>query len=121
MEELTKAEEPVMQAIWKLGTAFVKDIIEELQEQDKIPYNTISSLVRTLEKKGYLKYRAYGKTYEYYPAVSKEEYTKNTFQKMFSGYFGRSPAQLLSFMVQQEKLSEHDIAELKAIINQEEK
>ena len=104
MEELTKAEERIMQVIWKLQKAFVKDIIDELEEEPKPPYNTISSIVRLLEKKGYISYKAYGKTYEYFPAITKEDYTKTTFSKMFSGYFDSSPASLLSFMVKEEKL-----------------
>ncbi len=117
MEELTKAEERIMHVIWKLQNVFVKDIIEELEEDPKPPYNTISSIVRLLEKKGYLSYKAYGKTYEYFPTISKEDYTKTTFSKMFSGYFDSSPASLLSFMVKEEKLSVADIEELKALIN----
>lgn len=117
MEELTKAEERIMQVLWKLQNAFVKDIIDELDDEPKPPYNTISSIVRLLEKKGYVSYKAYGKTYEYFPAISKEDYTKTTFSKMFSGYFDNSPSSLLSFMVKEEKLSEADIEELKALIN----
>ena len=117
MEELTKAEERIMQILWKLQTAFVKDIIDELDDEPKPPYNTISSIVRLLEKKGYVGYKAYGKTYEYFPAVTKEEYTKTTFSKIFSGYFDSSPASLLSFMVKEEKLSKKDIEELQALIN----
>ncbi len=117
MEELTKTEERIMQVLWKLEKAFVKDIIEELDDEPKPPYNTISSIVRLLEKKGYVNYKAYGKTYEYFPAISKKDYTKTTFSKMFSGYFDNSPASLLSFMVKEEKLSEADIEELKALIN----
>ncbi|RZK51410.1 MAG: BlaI/MecI/CopY family transcriptional regulator [Pedobacter sp.] len=117
MEELTKAEERIMQILWKLQTAFVKDIIDELDDEPKPPYNTISSIVRLLAKKGYVNYKAYGKTYEYFPAISKEEYTKTTFSKIFSGYFDSSPASLLSFMVKEEKLSKKDIEELQALIN----
>ncbi len=117
MEELTKAEERIMQVLWKLQHAFVKDIIDELAEEPKPPYNTISSIVRLLEKKGYVSYKAYGKTYEYFPAITKEAYTKTTFSKLFAGYFDNSPSSLLSFMVKEEKLSEKDIEELKALIN----
>jgi BlaI family penicillinase repressor len=117
MEELTKAEERIMQVLWKLQNAFVKDIIDELEEEPKPPYNTISSIVRLLEKKGYISYKAYGKTYEYFPAITKEDYTKTTFSKLFAGYFDNSPSSLLSFMVKEEKLSEKDIEELKALIN----
>lgn len=118
MEELTKAEERIMQVLWKLQKAFVKDIIDELDEEPKPPYNTISSIVRLLEKKGYVNYKAYGKTYEYFPAISKDQYAKTTFSKLFSGYFDNSPASLLSFMVKEEKLSEKDIEEIKQLIDQ---
>lgn len=117
MEELTKTEERIMQVLWRLQKAFVKDIIDELNDKPKPPYNTISSIVRLLEKKGYVGYTAYGKTYEYFPVISKEEYTKTTFSKLFSGYFDNSPASLLSFMVKEEKLSKKDIEQIKAIIN----
>jgi len=121
MEELTKTEERIMQVLWKLQKAFVKDIIDQLDEEPKPPYNTISSIVRLLEKKGYVNYKAYGKTYEYFPAISKDEYTKTTFSKMLSGYFDSSPASLLSFMVKEEKLSEKDIEEIKKLINENSK
>ena len=117
MEELTKTEERIIQVLWKLETAFVKDIIDQLDEQPKPPYNTISSIVRILVKKGYLSYKAYGKTYEYFPAISKEEYTKTTFSKILSGYFDNSPVSLLSFMVKEQQLSDKDIEELNALIN----
>lgn len=117
MEELTKAEERIMQILWKLEHAFVKDIIEQIDDEPKPPYNTISSIVRLLEKKGYVNYKAYGKTYEYFPAISKEEYAKTSFSKLFASYFDNSPKSLLSFMVKQEKLSEADIEELKSLIN----
>src|SRR6476620_9358056 len=116
MEELTKAEERIMQILWKLQKAFVKDVIEELDEEPKPPYNTISSIVRILEKKGYLSFKAYGKTYEYFPLVDKETYGKQSFQKFFSNYFDNSAANLVSFMVKEEKLSEADIEEIKKII-----
>ncbi|MEJ2880224.1 BlaI/MecI/CopY family transcriptional regulator [Pedobacter sp. GR22-6] len=121
MEELTRAEERIMQIVWKLKKAFVNDIIEEMEEEPKPPYNTISSIVRILEKKGYLNYKAYGKTYEYYPAIGKDAYTRTTFSKLFSGYFDNSPVNLLSFMVKEQTLSETDIEELKALINKNEK
>jgi BlaI family penicillinase repressor len=117
MEELTRSEERIMQILWKLKTAFVKDIIAELKEEPKPPYNTISSIVRILAKKGYLSFKAYGKTYEYFPAITKEEYTKKTFSKILSGYFDNSPVNLLSFIVKQQKLSDKDIDELNELIN----
>jgi len=117
MEELTKTEERIMQVFWKLKKAFVKDVIEELPDDPKPPYNTISSVVRILEKKGYLGYTAYGKTYEYYPAISKAQYRKLYMKKLLSGYFDNSPASLLSFLVKEEKLSEEELEKLKEIID----
>ena len=117
MEDLTKTEERVMQVLWKLKQCFVKDIIDALPDDPKPPYNTISSVVRLLEKKGYVGYKAYGKTYEYFPLISKTEYRKIFFKKMVSGYFDNSVESLLSFMVKEEQLSEADINKIKDIIN----
>ena len=117
MEELTKVEERIMMIFWKLKKAFVKDVLAELPDDPKPPYNTISSVARILANKGYLKYKAYGKTYEYYPAISLAEYRKTTFKKMLSGYFADSPSSLLSFMVKEEKLSPEEIEKMKEIIN----
>jgi len=116
MEELTKAEERVMQVFWKLKKAFVKDIIEQLPDNPKPPYNTISSVVRILAGKGYLNHNAYGKTYEYFPAISKADYRKIKLKKVMSGYFGDSPASLVSHIVKEEKLDKEEIKKLKELI-----
>lgn len=117
MEELTRTEERIMQVLWQLKNAFVKDIIERLDENPKPPYNTISSVVRILEKKGYVGYKAYGKTYEYFPVITKAAYRAVSFKKMLSSYFDSSAASLLSFMVKEEKLTEEELQKLKDIIN----
>lgn len=117
MEELTRTEERVMQVFWNLKKAFVKDIILALPDNPKPPYNTISSVVRLLEKKGYLGYKAYGKTYEYFPLISKSRYRKSTFKKMLSGYFDNSVENLLSFMVKEQSLSAEEIRKIKEIID----
>ena len=117
MDELTKTEERVMLILWRLKKGFVKDIIEELPDEPKPPYNTISSVVRLLEKKGYVGFKAYGKTYEYFPVISKAQYRKAFFKKLVSGYFDNSIENLLSFMVKEERLTEKDINKLKEIIN----
>lgn len=117
MEELTKVEERIMMIFWKLKKAFVKDVLAELPDEPKPPYNTISSVARILAGKGYLKFKAYGKTYEYYPAVSQAQYRKLKFTKILSGYFGNSPSSLLSFMIKEENLSKDEIDKLKEIIN----
>jgi BlaI family penicillinase repressor len=121
MEELTKTEERVMQILWNLKKAFVKDIIEAMPDDPKPPYNTISSVVRLLEKKGYVDYTAYGKTYEYFPAITKAEYRKASFKKMFTGYFDNSVESLLSFMVKEQKLGEDDIKKIREMIDKNSK
>ncbi len=116
MKELTKAEERVMLVCWKLKRAFVNDIIAKLPMDPKPPYNTISSVVRILTTKGYLAYKAYGKTHEYYPAISKSEYRRIKLKNLTSGYFGGSPANLLSCILKEEKLSKQEIKKLKKAI-----
>ena len=80
-KELTKAEEQVMQILWQLEKAFVKEIIEQMPDP-KPAYNTVSTIVRILEKKGFVSYEAFGKTHRYYPLMSKREYTR-LFMKNF--------------------------------------
>ncbi len=120
MEELTKTEERVMQILWRLKKCFVKDIIDALPDDPKPPYNTISSVVRLLEKKGYVGFKAYGKTYEYFPAISKTEYRTASFKKFFAGYFDNSAENLFSHLVKEEQLSEEDLNKIKAIIHKNE-
>ncbi|ALL05714.1 hypothetical protein AQ505_09550 [Pedobacter sp. PACM 27299] len=117
MEELTRNEERVMLILWKLKKGFVKDIIEALPDDPKPPYNTISSVVRLLEKNKYVGFKAYGKTHEYFPLISKLEYRKLFFKKMVAGYFDNSLESLLSYIVKEEQLSDSDISKIKDIIN----
>src|SRR5919112_5386232 len=111
MEELTKTEERIMQALWKLKKAFVKDVIEHLPDEPKPPYNTVSSVVRILERKGYVGFKAYGKTYEYFPLISKMEYRAASLKRMLAQYFDNSPTALVSFMVE-ETLSQREKQQL---------
>lgn len=115
MEQLTKAEEPIMGILWKLKKAFVKDIINELPEP-KPPYNTVSSIIRVLEKKGFVAHTAYGKTYQYHPAISKSAYRKSLFKNIMQEYFDGSYKQVVSHLVDEEHLSEKEIREIEAII-----
>lgn len=112
MEDLTKNEERIMRIIWDLKSGFVKDIISKMPEEPKPPYNTISSIVRLLVKKGYLSFKAYGKTYEYFPLITKAVYRKQSFKNLFSNYFDDSAESILSYMVKEEQLSAEDIKKL---------
>lgn len=111
MEALTKTEEKVMQILWDIKKGFVKDIIEKMGEPDT-PYNTISSLVRILEKKGFVGYKAYGKTHEYFPIISKLAYRSFTFKNILSNYFDGEPEKVLSFMVEEENLPEDKVQKM---------
>lgn len=111
MKELTKAEEQIMQILWKLKKGFVKDIRERMPDP-KPAYNTVSTIVRILEKKGFVGYEAYGKTHEYYPIVNKKEYS-SYFLKNFTGkYFEGSFKDLVLFFVQENNLDSKEVEKL---------
>jgi len=118
MKELTKAEEQVMQIIWELNKGFVNDIIAQLPEP-KPAYNTVSTVVRILEKKGFVGHRAYGKTYEYFPVVSRKDYTKSYFGTFMNNYFGNSYQQLVTFFSKNGNLSLNDLEDIKSLMEQE--
>jgi BlaI family penicillinase repressor len=111
MKELTKAEDQVMQILWVLEKGFVKDIIEQMPEP-KPAYNTISTIVRILETKGFIDHKAYGKTHEYFPIISKEKYTKFYLNNLIKGYFNGSFNNLVSFFAKENKLSAKDMQKL---------
>ncbi len=116
MENLTKKEEHIMQIIWKLKKAFVNDIIEHLPTP-KPPYNTISSIVRILESKGFVGYKAYGRTHQYYPLISKAAYRKFSFKQLISNYFDGSYQEVVSFIISEKEsnITKEDAEELKKL------
>jgi predicted transcriptional regulator len=111
MKELTKAEDQVMQILWALEKGFVKDIVEEMPNP-KPAYNTVSTIVRILETKGFIDHKAYGKTHEYFPIVSKEKYTKFYLNNMIKGYFDGSFQNLVSFFAKENKMDIKDLEKL---------
>ncbi len=111
MKELTKAEDQIMQVLWTLEKGFVKDIIDQLPEP-KPAYNTVSTIVRILEKKGFVGYKAFGKTHEYFPLVPKEKYTRFYLNNMVTGYFNGSFQNLVSFFAKENSLKVQDIDQL---------
>ena len=111
MKELTKAEEQVMQILWDLKKGFVKDIIQKMPDP-KPAYNTVSTIIRILEQKGFVNHTAYGKTYEYHPIVEKDNYSKFYFNNFLSGYFNGSFEKLVSFFAKENDLDIKDMDEL---------
>jgi len=118
MKELTKAEEQIMQLMWEIKQGFVKDILERIDEP-KPAYNTVSTIIRILEKKGFVGYTAYGKTHQYYPVISKEDYRKDLMGGVVKNYFSNSFRQLASFFAEEKQLSLKELEELKLIVDQE--
>lgn len=114
IKELTKAEDQVMQILWKLGNAFVKDIIEVMPDP-KPAYNTVSTIIRILEAKGFVDHKAYGKTHEYFPVISKEKYTKFYLNNLLKGYFNGSFQNLVSFFAKENKM---DIKSLEKLLEE---
>jgi predicted transcriptional regulator len=117
IKELTKAEEQVMQILWQLKEAIVKDIIEEMPEP-KPAYNTVSTVVRVLEGKGFIDHKAYGNSHVYFPLISDAEYKKFTFDKMMKNYFSDSYQSLVSFIIDEKKISIKELDELTSLIDQ---
>ena len=115
VKELTKAEETVMQLLWQLKEAMVKDIIEQMPEP-KPAYNTVSTVVRVLEGKGFIDHKAYGNSHVYFPVISGAQYKKFTFDKMMGNYFSNSYQSLVSFIVNEKKLDIKQLDELSQLI-----
>ena len=111
MKELTKAEEQVMQLLWKLEKAFVKDIIEQMAIP-KPAYNTVSTIIRILEKKGFVGHNAYGKTHEYFPLITRKDYTRSFMKNFMRNYFSGSFQEMVSFFAKEDNMSLLDMDEL---------
>jgi len=114
--EFTKVEHQLMQVLWKLEKAFVKEIIQELPEP-KTAYSTVSTMIRILETKGAVAYEAFGKTHRYYPLISKEEYMRFEADKFLDNYFSNSIQDMFSFFVNEKKIDLKDAEQLLKMID----
>ena len=120
MEKLTNKEEEVMQILWKIKKGFVNDILDQIPEP-KPHYNTLSTIVRLLEEKGFVAHKSYGKSHQYYPAVSLEAYRGAYVKESIKKYFDNSVSNLVNYFVKEEHLSEEEIRELIKIIENNKK
>ncbi len=111
IRSLTRAEEEVMLILWQLDKGFVKDVLAEMPEP-KPAYNTVSTIIRILEKKGFVGYTAYGKTHEYYPLISEADYKRYEMQQLLENYFDNSLTKLVSFFVKDNDLTTQDLDEI---------
>ena len=120
MQKLTNKEEEIMQVLWDLRKAFVKDVLEEMSEP-KPHYNTLSTIIRNLEDKGYVGHVAYGKTHQYHPLVTKEAYKKKFMKTAIENYFNNSYKNVVSFFAQEEKISTEELREIIDLIENDKK
>ncbi|NSW94128.1 MAG: BlaI/MecI/CopY family transcriptional regulator [Bacteroidales bacterium] len=118
MRELTRAEEQVMQVLWKIKKGFVKDILEHF-DNPKPAYNTVSTIVRILQDKGFVSHKAYGRTHEYYPLISKDEYSKIHLSNFIGNYFSNSFGKMVSFFAREKKISVKEMEEIMKIMEKE--
>ncbi len=114
MKELTKAEEQIMQVLWDLDRAFVKEIIDRLPDP-KPAYNTVSTIVRILQDKGFVGHEAYGKSHCYYPLVDKNTYSRKFLKNFIGNYFQNSFSQMVSFFAREENI---DLQELEKLLEE---
>ena len=111
MKHLTNREEEIMELFWERGSLFVKEIID-LLPPPKPHYNTISTIVRILEEKGFVGHEQFGNTYRYFALISREEFSRNTIKEVVGKYFNKSYASVVSMFVREEKISPEEIQEL---------
>lgn len=117
MEKLTNLEEEIMLLLWSLKAAFIKDIIGNIHEP-KPHYNTVSTIIKILQDKQFVSYKAFGKTYQYYPIIEKEQYFKKRVTPLLKKYFNGSAKQLVSFFVKEKNMSVQELEKLVAEIKQ---
>ena len=111
MQKLTNKEEELMQHFWAHGAMFVRDVVL-LYDDPKPHFNTISTMVRTLESKGFLSHEAFGNTYRYLPIISQEEFSKGVLGNVVTRYFDNSYKQAVSALIEEEKISIEELEEL---------
>jgi len=115
--ELTRAEEQIMHILWEKGKGLVHDILKEFPDP-KPAYNTVSTIIRILEQKGFIGHKAFGRTYEYFPLITKKEYTKTYFRSFVANYFGNSYKSLASFFTAEEKISVGELEEIQQLLEE---
>ena len=115
-QELTKAELEIMQVIWKKEKVLVHDILAELPEP-KPAYNTVSTIVRILENKGFVSHKAYGRTHEYFPVVAKEDYTNIYMRTVLDNFFEGSISRMVNFFSAQKSISLEETDEIMKILH----
>jgi BlaI family penicillinase repressor len=117
LRSLTRAEAEIMKILWQLDKAFIKDIVAQMGEP-KPAYTTVATFMRILEKKEMVAHVIYGNTHEYYPLISEEDYRGHEVRQLIENYFENSVTNLVSFFVRDNNLTDSDLDELSAFIDQ---
>ncbi|ASU33714.1 BlaI/MecI/CopY family transcriptional regulator [Mucilaginibacter xinganensis] len=120
MQKLAKREEQIMQAVWQLENAFIKEIIQEMPDP-KPHYNTIATMVKILEDKGFLGHEIIGNIFRYYPVISKDTYQKHAMKDIVSQYFDNSYPSMLAFFAKEQKITEEELNEIVNLIKSQKK
>ncbi len=115
MQKLTNKEEEIMQVLWKLEKAFVKEVLSHLKDE-KLHYNTVSTMIRNLEEKGFVSHHAFGNTHQYFPIIKLEDYRKKYVSVAIENYFDNSYKNLVSFFAEEEKISADELREILKLI-----
>ncbi|HHT22920.1 MAG TPA: BlaI/MecI/CopY family transcriptional regulator [Bacteroidales bacterium] len=115
MQEITKAQEEILQALWEINKGAVSDVLSVLEEP-KPAYNTVATVIKVLEAKGYVQHVTYGKTHVYSPKITKTEYAQHVLKETFRGLFDGSTKQLFSCFLKSEDVSLKELDELKQLI-----
>ena len=118
MQKLTNKEEEIMQILWKLEKAFVKEVMTEITD-DQPHYNTLSTIIRNLEEKGYVSYNAFGNTHQYFPIIKMEDYRKRYMNTAIENFFDNSYKNLVSHFAKEQKISADELREILALIEKE--
>jgi BlaI family penicillinase repressor len=119
-KELTRAEEEVMQILWRLKRGFIKEILEKFGEP-RPAYSTVSTIIRILQEKGFVNYRVYGRTHQYFPVVSKDDYRKSQMSSFVRNYFSNSYQKMVSFFAREDSITVREIEEIMEMMKREEK
>jgi len=115
MQKLAKREEQIMQVFWTIGKAFIKEVIPELPDP-KPHYNSVATMVKILEEKGFLGHESVGNIFNYFPVISKEDYQKHAMKDIVSQYFDNSYPNMLAFFAKEQKLSDQELNDIMTII-----
>ena len=118
IRELTKAEEEVMQILWRLKKGFVKEMLEKFEEP-RPAYTTVSTIIRILQDKGFVDYKAYGRTHHYFPVITKDDYKKAQMSSFVKDYFQNSYQNMVSFFAREKNISVREMEDIMELMRKD--